>query len=210
MVGQGTADAPSVGFSELEVQTRNGPRRVCVVTPTRDFLLSRERLEKVRRDQRHSELDQALVAYLKRDGGFHALVFRGTNEAGDAHYGLGPDVGPDIEADLLGSLLRAHLRFFREIEPAGVFAMLGVGFRERDQLAYERAADHLALRLAKELETADPQRAAALKLEQWLIERQAIWTATPYEVFVETKLAAALVAAERQRRVLRQLAPDAR
>lgn len=194
-----------VQFSELQVQTRNGLRRVCVVTPTRDLLLSRERLEQLRAGQTETELDRFMVEYLGQGEPYHALVFRGTNDDATARYGLDDTLDAQEEGELVTQLLRAHLRFFQQIEPLGVRSMVGVGFRDADQLAYVRAADRLADQLASELLQAEGVRAEKIKLEQWLLERQATWTAAPFEAFVETKLAAAVVAAERQHRRLQQM-----
>ena len=187
-----------VRFSELGVETRNGLRRVCVVTPLRDILLSRERLERLDGGALTTELDRLIYAHLQADGGFHALIFRGNNDEGTARYGLGDDLG-DAEPELVANLLSAHMRFFRAIEAIGVFKMVGVGFSDRDRQAYEAAAELLADRITKQLASAEASEADELRLTQWLVDRQATWTSMPFDAYVENKLAPALVAAERQR-----------
>lgn len=187
-----------VRFSEVGVETRNGPRRACVVTPLRDILLSRERLTRLDEGAIPSDLDRLIYAHLEADGGFQALIFRGCNDDGTTRYGLADDLGED-EVDLVANLLAAHMRFFRAIEAIGVFSMVGVGFSDRDRIAYENGAELLANRITEQLADAEASQAVELRLTQWLVDRQATWTSMPFEAFVQNKLAATIVAAERQR-----------
>lgn len=191
-----------VRFEELGVETRNGPRRVCVVNPQQNILLTRERLSRLGDGALTSDLDRFIYAHLEADAGYHALIFRGCNDEGTVRYGLADEVADD--ADLVANLLEAHMRFFRAIEAIGVFSMVGVGFSDRDRVAYETAAELLADRLTKRLADAEASQAKELQLTQWLVDRQATWTSMPFEAFVENKLVSTIVAAERQRSRLHQ------
>lgn len=191
-----------VRFEELGVETRNGPRRVCVVNPQQNILLTRERLDRLGDGALTSDLDRLIYAHLEADGGYHGLIFRGCNDEGTVRYGLADEVANDV--DLVANLLEAHMRFFRAIEAIGVFSMVGVGFSDQDRIAYETAAELLADRLTKQLADAEASQAKELQLTQWLVDRQAMWTSMPFEAFVEHKLVPTIVAAERQRSRLHQ------
>lgn len=186
-----------VRFSDLAIKTRNGPRRVCVITPQSDIVLSRNRLEMMRAGQVDSTLDGIILDHLA-SGLYEAMLFRASNDDGSARYFLDPELGESESLELVARLLDAHLLFFREIEKHGLFAMLGVGFTERDVIVYEKAADAMAVRLAASMKGATDDEVLKIRTDQWLLERQAVWSAMPFDAYVETKLATALVAAERQ------------
>ena len=186
-----------VRFEDLAIKTRNGPRRVCVITPEADIVLSRERLETLRAGHWDGALAGAILDHVA-SGLYEAMLFRATNDDGSARYYVDPQLDDGEQLELVTHLLDAHLRFFREIEKHGLYAMIGVAFSEKDVAVYERAADQMAVRLASEVRAADDDRVLKIRTDQWLLERQAVWSAIPYEIYVETKLASALVAAERQ------------
>ena len=167
------------------------------MTPLQNILLTRERLSRLGDGAITSDLDRLIYGHLEADGGYHALVFRGCNDDGTARYGLADDAAD--EPELVANLLEAHMRFFRAVEAIGVFSLVGVGFSDRDRIAYETAAELLADRLTKQLADAEASQAEELRLTQWLVDRQATWTSMPFETFVENKLVSTIVAAERQR-----------
>ena len=194
-----------VRFSDLAIRTRNGARRVCVITPQSDIVLSRNRLELLRAGHGDRTLDGVILDHLA-SGLYEAMLFRASNDDGSARYYLDPELNEDERLELVALLLDAHLRFFREIEKHGLFAMIGVGFSERDVAVYEKAADALAVRLAASMKGASDDEVLRIRTDQWLLERQAVWSAVPFEAYVETKLASALVAAERQHKSFIRLA----
>ena len=192
-------DELGVTFQRIGVQTKHGPRRVLVVTPVGEIRLGRERLAQMRAGDLESDLDDAIVHTCASEAdGIHAVVFRATGDEATDTWRFADDLSDEEAADMARLFVCTHVALFRRLAGSGVVLVVGVDFAPRELAAYTRGTEVLATELERRLRGPDAAAAKQARLDLWLAERQAYWTATPYAEYVERKLADALVAAHRQ------------
>lgn len=202
LLPSGRVSEPDIVFTDLRVSTRNGPRNVLLAVPTREIVLGRDRLEQTRAGTMHGEVDRAIISAVEARGDVHALLFRAKGVDADARWHLADDLSKDEATELTVSLLRGQVEMFCRLARHSMFAFTSADFGPREVAAYERAAQALISDLEQKLVDARGVDAARLRLELWLLERQAAWSSRPFASFVDQKLPSYLVAAERQRKTL--------
>ena len=198
-------DEPGVQLTEITVETRNGPRGVLTVLPTAPVVIGAERLAQLREGRTQSPLDDLIIARCRESEGIRAVVFQAATDGGEQRWSFGEDLGKGEDVELARLLLHTHILLFREVEPSGVCLLFGVGFGARERRAYERAADELSDSLSGQIQRLEPREAAGLRLEHWLIDRQARWSGVSLEACIDKHLPTSLVAAERQHSLYRRM-----
>jgi hypothetical protein len=200
-------DVPGLRFHALEVETKKGLRRVLVATPTEEIRLGRERLAQMQAGELDSALDDALVAVVAgADRPFHGVVFRSEGEEPGASWSFHEELSEEEGTQMARLFVRSHVAVFRRLAEHAVALLVGVDFGVVEVAAYRRGTDALAAELEQALVGPDASAAEQARLDLWLAERQAYWSATPYTEYVAEQLADALVAAERQLARFRRLA----
>lgn len=198
-----------LGFSELEVMTKNGLRRVLVATPVADLRLDRERLIQMRAGELGSRLDDALVETLAASTvPVHGLIFRAMGDQPGHSWCFADELSTDEADEMAHLFVRSHVALFRRLLEHGVVLLVGVDFGPRELAAYRHGTETLATELERGLVGPDEAAAQRARLDLWLAERQAYWTPTPFAEYVQAKLADALVTAERQLARFERLASE--
>lgn len=196
----------TIHFDETSVHTKNGLRRALVVMPVGAITLGLERLQAMERGEHWSAIDHQILHGARTwPRAIHALVFRAKGQGPADVWRFGDDLDDDKATQLASRLLRTHVLMVKELAPQGLHSMFGVDFGPREQVAHERALDLVADQLAREMDRAEPSLRPLLRLDQWLVERNATWTAMTYDEFVATKLEALLVSGERQYKQLQRM-----
>ena len=153
-----------------------------------------------------SPVDHAIIHHVRSDAEpVHAVVLCARGTEPDHRWCFGDDLGDDDAARLASLLLRGHAMMCKELAPQGMFSVFMTGLQGREQSAYERGADLVAEQLDAEMRHADPAMRPALRLDQWLVERQTVWSSIPFPTFAQEKLAGLLTTGERQYRQLRRM-----
>lgn len=197
---------PSVHFDETTVHTKNGLRRALVVVPIGTITLGVDRLRAMERGEHWSAVDhQILHAARTWPRPIHGLIFRAKGPSEGDVWRFGEDLDDETATQLAARLLRTHVLMVKELAPLGVHSMFGVDFGPLEQVAHERGLELVADQLTREMMRAEPGLRPLLRLDQWLVERNATWTAMTFEEFVATKLEALLVSGERQYRQLQRM-----
>ena len=195
-----------VQFDEVEVQTKNGLRRALVVFPVGTITLDLERLRAMERGEYWSAVDQQILHAARTwPRPIHGMIFRARGAGPADIWRFGDDLDDERATQLATRLLRTHVLMVKELAPLGMHSMFGVDFGPREQVAHERGLEIVADSLAREMDRAEPGLRPLLRLDQWLVERNATWTAMTFEEFVATKLEALLVSGERQYRQLQRM-----
>lgn len=196
----------SVHFDEVAVQTKNGLRRALVAVPVGTITLDLARLRAMERGEHWSPIDQ-LILHTARTWPrpIHGLIFRAKGAGPADVWRFDDDLDDDTATQLACRLLRTHVLMVKELAPLGIHSMFGVDFGPREQVAHERGLEAVADQLAREMDRAEPGLRPLLRLDQWLVERNATWTAMTFDEFVGTKLEALLVSGERQYRQLQRM-----
>jgi hypothetical protein len=196
----------SVHFDETTVHTKNGLRRALVIMPVGAITLGVDRLRAMERGEHWSALDH-LVLHTARTWprAIQGMIFRAKGPSPGDVWQFGDDLDDEMATQLAARLLRTHVLMVKELAPQGMHSMFGVDFGAREQVAHERGLELVADQLAREMDRAEPALRPLLRLDQWLVERQATWTAMTYQEFVATKLEALMVSGERQYRQLQRM-----
>jgi len=196
---------------ERVIETRLGPRVIAIGTPSRRGVLDRNRLERMRRGELKSRANDFLIAALAaRTTPVHAIVFRAGAEGG-GHNEIAEDISDEEVIEYGRWMVAQQLDLYERAARHGVRVLVGIEFGQREVMGYDKGS----ARLAEELEfmLADPQaytpaELAEARLRLWLVDHLATWTGTSLEPFLDEKLPAALVAAERSGRALQRLLQD--
>lgn len=195
-----------VTFELVEVPTKNGTRRVVAATPTALMEYGRERLDAMQRGDWWTPVDHAIIHNVRADAEpVHAVVLCARSAADDQRWRFRDDLADEDCARLAALLLRGHAMMCKELAPQGMFSVFMTGLRGREQTAYERGAEMVADKLEGEMRHADPAARPSLRLDQWLVERQTVWSAMPMAEFAQDKLPGLLTTGERQYRQLRRM-----
>lgn len=197
---------PNVQATELEVATKNGTRRVLVVKPVGTITLDRARLEAMQRGEWWSPTDHTILHTVRSwPRTIHAMIFCARGEGPGDIWRFAEDLDDDGAAQLAARLLRTHVLMVKELAPQGLHSMFGVDFGAREQTAHERGLEIVAEQIAREMDRAEPGLRPLLRLDQFIIERNATWSAMPLDEFVATKLESLLVSGERQYKQLQRM-----
>lgn len=196
----------SVQFDEVAVQTKNGLRRAFVVLPVGTITLGADRLRAMERGEYWSAIDHQIIHAARTwPRAIHGVIFRAKGQGPEDVWRFGDDLDDDMATHLAARLLRTHVLMVKELAPLGLHSMFGVDFGPREQVAHERGLELVADQLAREMDRAEPGLRPLLRLDQWLVERNATWTAMTFDEFVATKLEALLVSGERQYKQLQRM-----
>ena len=193
------------------IDTRLGPRIVAIGTPSRRGILDRSRLDRIRGGEFKSRANDFLIAALAaRATPVHAIVFRAGAEGG-GHHEIASDISDEEISEHGRWMVAQQLALYERAARHGVRVLVGIEFGQREVMGYDKGSAQLAEEL--ELVLADPQdhtpaELAAARLRLWLVDHLAMWTGTALEPFLQDKLPAALVAAERSGKVLQRLLHD--
>lgn len=196
---------PRVTFSDLRVLTRKGSRNVLVVEPSRDIVLDRDRLSALKAGDPYAGIDDEIIDAVDSRGDVHGLLLRARRADDSGRWRIAEELGDDEAAELAALMLRVHVVIFRRLARRGLFAFLSTDFSPRAVAAYERGSRKLIAELERRLVDATGVEASLIKLELWILERQAAWSARSFESFVEDRLPTVLLSAERQRKQLMRL-----
>lgn len=193
-------------FGEIEVQTKNGPRRALLVSPAGTITLGRERLLAFERGEWWSQTDHLMLHTTRTwPRPLHAMVFRARGEGPDDVWRFDDALDDEAASQLAARLLRTHVLMVKELAPQGMHSMFGVEFGAREQVAHERGLEIVAEQLSREMDRAEPSLRPLLRLDLWLVDRQATWSAMSYTEFAATKLESLLVSGERQYKQLQRM-----
>lgn len=197
---------PGLQLTEIGIETRSGPRGVLAVLPTAPVVIGAERLAQLREGSTESPVDALIIGRCKAaKDKISAVIFQASDDDGRELWRFGDGMSDDEDVELARLMLHSHILLFREVEPFGVCLLFGVGFGGRERRAYERAADELSDSLSWQIQRLEPRDAAGLRLEHWLIDRQARWSGISLASCLDKQLPTALVAAERQHALYRRM-----
>ncbi len=166
----------------------------------------RAQLDVMTRGELWTAVDHAIIHHVRSDAEpIHAVVLCAGGSEPDHRWCFADELRDDDAARLAALLLRGHAMMCKELAPQGMFSVFMTGLQGREQSAYERGAELVAEQLETEMRHADPAMRPSLRLDQWLVERQTVWSSIPFPTFAQDKLAGLLTTGERQYRQLRRM-----
>lgn len=185
--------APSdalLDIQEREIEIDGEPRLVLVAHPAVEVRLDAERLERMRKGDFVSRVDlEILQAVAQRGGRVAVVIFDAAKGSENASWAFEPDLEDEQRMELGLRLLRSQLSLYRELIRMKAGGLIGVGFGSMELAAFQRGTVRIVSELTEELETAEPERAAQIEIDLWLIEHAAVWTGLPREGYFQDRLA---------------------
>jgi hypothetical protein len=195
-----------VRFETLNVETTSGARHVLAVIPSGTIHYGRERLQSLHQQQWWTPVDHAIIHAVRSDPRpVHAVILSGDGPGPDDRWCFAEDLDAEAAAQLAAMLLRTHAMMCKELAPQGVFSLFVTSLGPHEHAAYQRGTTIATEQLESEMQHADPSMRPALRLDQWLVERQTTASACPLREFIDDRLATLLSRGERQFRQLRRV-----
>jgi hypothetical protein len=160
-------------FTERLVETPEGHSLVLEISPDRNVLLGRERLEELRQTTAQGEIDREIIREVERyDGRVAALMLRCRDEAGQVSWGFDDELDDDECRELGYLLIKSQVPTYRRFVESGVQGHFVVELGPRETRALNtgkmRRVSELG-RLLHELTHDDPQ-AMVLMFQAWLLQ----------------------------------------
>lgn len=192
------------------VRTQAGTRQVLVVTPTQPIEAGREKLETLRGSLATSNVDMEIVEHLrgKGFGAYEAFVFRGRAEDGNGSWQFARDLDESEANEMAYLMFRSQLELNRLCAAAGMFDNLYVEFGGAELEAFSRATARMANEIREQspnyVRGESPEDRLA-RLDLWLVERHAFYSAMPLEVLLERILPPRLSRLDGRRSELRSM-----
>jgi hypothetical protein len=180
----------ALDLSTHVVETSAGPKKVLVVTPTVEIIGGRDKLEELRGSVATSTVDREIVDHLAGAdfGDYRAFVFRGRSEDGAGSWSFGPDLSEDEKGELSHLMFRAQLPLNRLCAAKGMFDNLYIEFGQAELAAFARATQRIAAEIRTRVPryaTQETAEARLARLELWLVERYAFYSAMPLSVLLQ-------------------------
>ncbi len=195
-----------VEFTDVVIQTREGPRNGLVATPTRRPRFSRRWLERLRAGEASgNRVNPEILAEIDRRGpdAVHAVIFQARTPREIRSFD--PDITDDEVVEFGYHMLRQQLSMFRRTIPMGVRVVAGVEFGPRELYGYDRGAARLADELEARVLEGDPAIRDDAQLDLWILERVVRWSNLSVDEYVARRLPEMLGSSQRKRRQLLDL-----
>ena len=159
-----------LGFEEISIQTKNGPRIALVVTPRAHLVLGQERLARLRRETRPSALDDALYLRVKAAGSPPSVVvFRARSDDGTGSWGFDPQLSDAQARELAKRLARTHVESHRRLFAAGVLAVVHTDYGLREAELFRAAEGELAQEEEERAKNETGTASALAQLNTWTL-----------------------------------------
>jgi len=171
------ANRAGLRFSEMMLECERGQRRGLLVTPTRELVIDRSRLERARVGDHSSVVDDAIVrsveVWLEP---IDAVVFRARSDDAEGHWCFADDLdGSEVE-ELGYQMMCSHISLYRRLVRRRVYAMIGTDLGEREKKAFEVGGRRLVAELERALpEAGEPERSMH-GFDLWLLKNVALWS----------------------------------
>lgn len=188
------------------IETRRGPREALIVTPDREMVVGRDRLDDLRRVDDPGALDETILDAARRHPNANYLIFRGRGEDGGVRYRFDDALSDDEARELAGRMVRSQLKTYRRLVAAGMHLLLHaeLGFREVELF---RSETRVAL---AEIERASGLPDAVQALDAWILQHLTYFFAISYAKLIEETLPSLLPLLERRAPQLRERVEAAR
>jgi len=159
-----------LGFEEIAIETKNGPRKALVVTPRVHLILGQERLARLRRDARPGALDDALYLRVKAAAPAPTVVvFRARSDDGKGSWGFDPHLADSDARELAKRLVRTHVESHRRLFAAGVLAVVHTDYGLREAELFRAAEGELAQEEEERAKNETGTASALAQLNTWTL-----------------------------------------
>lgn len=206
--GRVTDQASGLAYSSSTVDVDGRTYQVIEVAPTRTILLGADRLERLDRGDKRSDVDTSMLEICANwNPPADAVVFV-ANPSADRSWRYAENLEPE-QIDRLGrAMVEGQLALYRGFVRAGIYSLTGIALGEREFEAFSRGTELVAGELERQLTNASDEEAPTLRLNLWLVDHLALWTTLSRDRFFKGRLPETLSLIERRRRQIESMDTD--
>lgn len=177
-------------IDEVGIETRRGPRKAMVVTPTEHVRVGRERLENPR-GREMSDVDRQLLEQMqRREGRVTAVIFRGRDDHGAGSWGFDPSLDAHESDALALELLRGMVLVYRSFVESGVCVHAHADWGPAEARAFRVANASLVGELGEQLARGGlrPVQRREAEVELWTLRNLTFFFTLGYRTLVRSVL----------------------